>query len=95
MIEMAMIDSDVSVWSVPYAANMNCSARSYFICYCLKCDSCNPETLRGCKISGMNQVNSSWWGVIKNDCTIDCGLPGHRRTNNLGIAFKCDSLSNV
>src|SRR5436190_19809147 len=96
MIEMTMIDSDVSVWGISYIGNMNYSVPcSQFACSCLKCDSCNPETLGRCKIDGMNQVRSSSWRVINNDCVVDCSLPRHRCTDNLGIALKCDSLGDI
>src|SRR5262249_25289306 len=96
MIEVAVIDSDVSVWSISYAGNMKCSLPcSQFIYSCLKCDSRNPETLSRCKIDGMNQVRGIAWRIINNDCIIDCSLPRHRRTDDMGIALKCDSLSNV
>ena len=91
-----MIDSDVSVWGISYIGNMNYSVPcSQFACSCLKCDSCNPETLGRCKIDGMNQVRSSSWRVINNDCVVDCSLPRHRCTDNLGIALKCDSLGDI
>jgi len=96
MIEMAMIDSDVPVWRISYAGEMNCSVPcASFVYPRLKCDSRNPESLSRCKIDGMNQIDICAWRIINDDCIIDRCLPRHRRTNDLGIALKRDPFGDV
>ena len=97
MIEMAMIDSDVSVWSVSciWQHELLRFAAPSSLAPALNVIPGKSQTLGRCKIDGVNQVRSSSWRVINNDCVVHCSLPRHRSTDNLGIALKCDSLGNI
>src|SRR5437762_7743127 len=96
MIEMAMIDPNICVWSITQTSDMNCSIPySHYICCASKCYSRNPENVCRRKTRGVNQVNSISWRIIDDDCIIDCSLPRRRRTEDLSIALKCDALRNI